>query len=516
MGLTAPLRRALASVPDRVATVCGDRVRTWAEHGDRVARLASALLDLGVGRGDRVAMLARNSDRYVEYLSAVPWAGAVLNPVNTRWSPEEIAYSLRDSGTAVLFVDDGFAHLVPELRREVPALTAVVHCGDGPPPADLPSYEDLVDVSRPVGDAERGGDDLAGVFYTGGTTGGAKGVMLSHRNVMTSGAGSTALGFGRPGGRFLHAAPLFHMAGFSLWLAGSLHAGTHVVLPGFDAVAVVAAVHEHRVTDALFVPTMIGMLLDRVEDSGLPLDSLRGIVYGGSPIPSAVLEHARAVLPQVGFTQAYGMTELSPVATVLGATDHDDPALRRSVGRAAPHVELRVVDDTGVEVPTGVPGEVVVRGDNVMRGYWGKPRQTAAALRRGWLHTGDVGYLDGRGYLFLVDRIKDMIISGGENVYSVEVEDVLARHPAVASCAVIGVPDPRWGERVHAVVRPVDGARVDAEELRAHCRRHIAGYKVPAGVEFVSTLPLSAAGKVLKRVLRDEYLAARAGTGRPR
>ncbi len=506
MYLTQGLHRSVQQDPDRVATICGERRRTFAEVAERVARLAGALRGLGVGPGDRVSMLALNSDRFHEYLLAVPWADAVLNPVNVRWSPAEIAYSLRDSDTRVLFVDDTFAPAVPALRAEHPDLTTVVHAGDGPAPDGALSFEDLIAGSEPVEDARRGGDELAGVFYTGGTTGHPKGVMLSHANLMTSALGvmSTGYLFGL-GARYLHAAPMFHLADLASWNAVTAGGGLHVMIPAFEPVAVMRAIAEHEVTDALLVPTMIQMLVDHPEIGAHDLTSLRSIVYGASAIPQAVLERAMKAFPNASFTQAYGMTELSPVATLLSPDDHRRTELLRAAGRAAPHAEVRIVDPDDVEVARGTVGEIVSRGGHVMLGYWNQPEESAAALRGGWMHTGDGGYMDSSGYVFVVDRIKDMIVTGGENVYSAEVENALATHPAVASCAVIGVPDDEWGERVHAVVVTASGQAVTAEELREHAKTRIAGYKAPRSVEFVDALPLSGAGKVLKRELRRPY-----------
>jgi acyl-CoA synthetase (AMP-forming)/AMP-acid ligase II len=503
MYLTQSLHRALIHTPDAPATICGDRVRTIADQADRVARLAGALRTCGVADGERVAILALNSDRYLELLLAVPWADGVLNPVNIRWSPGEIGYALRDSDSRVLVVDDAFAPMAAALLREHAGLRAVIHAGDGPAPEGALGYEDLLASVDPVADCRRGGDALAAIFYTGGTTGHPKGVALTHANLLTSVLGSlaTCAAAARPGGRLLHAAPMFHMADLHAGLTQSIVGGTHVVVPRFDPVAVMAAIERDRVTNVLLVPTMIQALVDHPDRESYDLTSLTTVVYGASPITEALLRRAMDALPGTDLIQVYGMTELGLI-TLLDGEDHRRGDRLGSAGRAGAHAEVRIVDRDGQEVPQWQVGEVAVRGGHVMSGYWGRPDETAAALRDGWLHTGDGAYMDGEGYVFIVDRIKDMIITGGENVYSVEVEDALGRHPAVAACAVIAVPDERWGERVHAVVVPAPGAAVSPDELRAHARGLIAGYKVPRTVEIVDSLPLSAAGKVLKRELR--------------
>jgi acyl-CoA synthetase (AMP-forming)/AMP-acid ligase II len=504
MYLTQTLHQAVQQDRHRPLTIFGDRVRSAGESADRIARLAGGLHSIGVGRGDRVGILALNSDRYHELLLAVPWADAVVVPINIRWSPAEIAYSLAGSGTAVVFVDDTFASLIPAVRERFAGLSTIVFCGAGEPPEGAIEYEQLIADARPAEDARRGGDELFGIFYTGGTTGNPKGVMLSHRNMLASAMGSAVTGhFVRPRGRLLHAAPMFHLADVAAWTVGMLVRSTHVIVPAFTPAGVLDAIERHRTTDALLVPTMIQMLVDHPDIATRDVSSISLIMYGASPISESLLERARDAFPQVGFTQAYGMTELSPVATLLLPADHDDPSLRRSAGRAAPHAEVRIVDAGDVEVPRGTVGEILVRGDHMTSGYWGAPEETAQALRGGWMHTGDGGYMDERGYVFVVDRIKDMIVSGGENVYSAEVENVLARHPAISSCAVIGVPDEQWGERVHAVVVLQQGCSATATELREFCRGHIAGYKAPRTVSFVDALPVSGAGKILKRELRD-------------
>ncbi|MEO3781170.1 long-chain fatty acid--CoA ligase [Micromonospora sp. B11E3] len=506
MYVTQGLHRAVQQNPDGVAVIFGERRRTFRELADRVARFAGVLRTLGVHGGDRVAMLSLNSDRYHEYLLAVPWANAVLNPVNIRWSPAEIAYSLRDSGTRVLVVDDAFAATLPKLRRECPELATVIHAGDGPTPAGALSYEELISATGPVDDARRGADELAGLFYTGGTTGHPKGVMLSHTNLAVSAFGVMSTGHWLTiGGRYLHAAPMFHLADLAAWNATILTGGTHVIIPSFTPVATMTAIAEHQVTDILLVPVMIQMLIDHPEIGEYELGSLRRLIYGASPIPQSVLERAMKTFRNASFTQAYGMTELSPVATLLSPDDHQKSELLRAAGRAAPHCDVRIVDVDDNEVPRGTVGEIVARGGHVMLGYWNRPEETATALRDGWMHTGDGGYMDEAGYVFVVDRIKDMIVTGGENVYSAEVENALAAHPAVESCAVIGVPDHEWGERVHAVVVLSPGHEVTVKDLRAHVKSLIAGYKAPRSVEFVDALPVSGAGKILKRKLRKKY-----------
>ncbi|HZZ50972.1 MAG TPA: long-chain-fatty-acid--CoA ligase [Pseudonocardia sp.] len=507
MYLTQGLHRAVAQTPDLPATVFGDRERSWSQSGDRVARLAGALLELGVESGDRVGILSLNSDIYHEFLLAVPWADAVAVPANTRWSAAEIAFSLRDSDTAVLVVDDAFAPMVESLRAEAPVLRTVIHAGTGPAPEGALDLEQLIAEHAPVPDVRRGGDALAAIYYTGGTTGQPKGVMLSHANLLTSALGAAASGsFMTPGGRYLHAAPMFHLADGAAWAARTALGGTHVMVSQFTPVGVAEAIERYQVTDVLLVPTMLQMLVDSPDTADVDLSSVRHLLYGASPISEALQDRVVKRLPSAELTQAYGMTELSPVATLLPAADHRIDRLRRSAGRAAPHAEVRIFDEEDREVPVGTVGEIVCRGGHVMLGYWNRPEETEAALRGGWMHTGDGGYLDDEGYLYVVDRIKDMIVSGGENVYSAEVENALARHPAVASCAVIGVPDDNWGERVHAVVIVAPGAdQPSADELREFVKAAIAGYKAPRTVEFVDSMPLSGAGKVLKRELRAQY-----------
>lgn len=509
MYLTQGLHRALQFHPNKIATRCGGRSQTFRELGERVARLASALHSLQVRAGDRVAILSLNSDRYIETQIAVAWAGAAINPCNIRWSAAEIAYSLNDSSSTVLIVDETFKEIARKAQAECPSIRHVIYAGDGALPGGLLDYEALLREANPVEDAYRKDDDLAGVFYTGGTTGFPKGVMLTHRNLMTSCMSILAERVITLGGVYLHAAPMFHLADFGMSLIHQMTGNTHVVVPMFNPEAVLNAIQESRVTDVLLVPTMIQMLLDHPAFRGADVSSLKRIVYGASPIAESLLDRAMAAFPGVEFAQAYGMTELSPLATINPHHNHLPEARKlgrhRSAGRASFCTEVRILADNGSEVPRGTVGEVTVRGPNVMAGYWNKPEQTATAVRDGWMHTGDAAYMDDEGYIYIVDRLKDMIVTGGENVYSAEVENALAQHSAVASCAVIGIPSAEWGEAVHAVVVLKPGAQTASADLVTHCRGLIAGYKCPRSISFETSLPLSGAGKVLKTELRKPF-----------
>lgn len=503
MQMTTSLHRMVQQRPDHALTVFGDRVRTAAEAADRIARLAAALQSIGVATGDRVGMLSLNSDRYHEYLLATPWAGAVVNPINIRWSTAEIAYSLKDCDTRVLMIDDAFLPMLPSLREQASCLATVIYCGELETPDGLLGYEALLAAHEPIEDENRGGSDPYGVFYTGGTTGFPRGVTLSHDNMMISAlAGCAAVPAITSKGRNLHCAPMFHLADLAMWNTTLVMGATQVMIPTFTAAGVVHAIDSLGATSTLMVPTMIQMLVDSPEAATADLSNLTLLFYGGAPMPEDLFLRAQKALPSAGFTQGYGMTELAPLATILTTEDHLNPKLWRAAGRGTAQVQIRILDPLGNEMPRGEVGEVAVKGDNVMLGYRGKPEETAAAVRDGWMHTGDGGYMDDAGYVFIVDRIKDMIITGGENVFSTEVENALTKHEAVATCAVIGVPDDAWGERVHAVVVLHPSSSVTSDELRDFARSHIANYKIPRTCAFVGELPVSGAGKVLKRQLR--------------
>jgi len=511
--LTQGLHRAVQQHPQQTATVCGPRQQSYDRYAGRVARLAGALQTLGVARGDRVGMLSLNSDRYLEFFFGTWWAGAAVNPVNIRWSAAEIAYSLDDCGTRILLVDEQFKGMATQLRQLCRSLHTLVYTGDGDTPPGMLNYEALVAEAAPVPDAGCGGQDLAGVMYTGGTTGFPKGVMLSHESLYANALAALGEGLSNADARALLIAPMFHIAAGALMLAQAAAGGTFIIAPMFTPVATLQAIQEHRVTHVLLVPTMIQLATDHPEAGQYDLSSVQVMSYGGSVISEAVLQRAMKRFPSASFVQAYGMTELSPCATYLGSSEHrgevGKPGLLRSAGRASLTTEVRIVDADDSEVPRGTVGEVVVRGANVMLGYWNKPEQTADALRGGWMHTGDGGYMDEDGYLFIVDRLKDMIVTGGENVYSAEVENALSQHPGVAACAVIGIPDDTWGEAVHAVVVRKSGDASTPDDLMGHCRGLIAGYKCPRSVEFREALPMTGAGKVQKTELRKPHWEGR-------
>jgi long-chain acyl-CoA synthetase len=518
MNITHGLRRALQVNPQGTAILEGERQLSWAEVGERVSRLAGALQQLNVDKGDRVAVLMLNSSRYLELYLAMGWARAVIVPLNIRWSVAENRDALQDCGARLLVVDNSFFEAGKTLAAAIPGLT-LLHADDCEPPSGIARYESLLAGATPVPDAMAGGDDLAGIFYTGGTTGRSKGVMLSHGNLMANALQSLAEGLSSRDAIYLHAAPMFHLANGSAMYTTLLNVGTNAIIKAFSPEAVAQAIERFRVTHALLVPTMIQMFVDHPGIEGRDLSSLRHVMYGASPISEALLDRAMARLPGVDFVQAYGMTELSPVATLLTPEEHVGvgraKGRHRSGGRAALGVEVRIVDADNQPVPPRTVGEIVVRGDTVMMGYWNRPEETAKAVVDGWMHTGDGGYIDEDGFVYVVDRIKDMIVTGGENVYSTEVENVVAQYPGVLQCAVIGIPDPRWGEAVHAFVAVKAGTTIDAAAIIAFCKERIAGYKCPQSVDVRNDpLPMSGAGKILKRELgrpfwegRDRHVA---------
>jgi len=508
--LTQSVHRNAQIRKNNIATINGDRQRTWGELKERVARLGGALRNISVEDGDRVAILSLNSDRYFEYYFGVPWAGACVVPLNVRWSHVENAYSLKDAGAKVLMVDDAFAKMVPALIKEGVELDSVIYMGDGDTPDGMLNYEELIEINDPIEDAYRGNDELAGIYYTGGTTGFPKGVMLTHSNMWSS-AAALIIGVGfQESNRILHAAPMFHLADGAMTQGGMISGATHVFIPMFTPEATIAAIEDYKVTHSLLVPVMIQMTINHPHIKSADLSSLSFVLYGASPIAEAVLVQAMETFPKANFGQGYGQTELAPLATMLSpeyhVTEGPKAGKLKSAGQAITCVEIKIVDENGSRLANGEIGEIAVKGPNAMKGYWNKPEETAVSLRNGWVHTGDAGYMDGDGFLFLVDRVKDMIVSGGENVYSAEVENAVMNHPAVDQVVVIGIPSDQWGEQVHAEVILKDGLNASEEEIIAKTKEYIANYKCPRSISFrTDPFPLSGAGKLLKRDVRKVY-----------
>lgn len=513
MDICAPLFTNARLHGSRRAVVCQDRSFTWSEFLDSVARCAAALESCNVAQGDRIGILADNCELYMSCFFAAPWLGAILVPLNTRLSASELAELIDLSDPALILRDDERAGLLAEAigRARCNPTTLALR-------GNLGSLSDLLTQVTPLTTRSTQSRLPVSIFFTGGTTGRSKGALTTHEtHLFNSLAMWAALGANAFRARYLHVPPMFHVADALFVHSMTLVGAEHVILPRFEAASVLAAIADHEITDVYLVPTMIVTLLDELEHNPVSLPTLERIYYGAMPMPEATVRRLLDALPHVAPVQLYGQSESGPVLTLLGGEDHDVSGQTRrikSAGRPLPGVEIAIVDPGGKEHPAGEVGEIVARSPGVMPGYWNDPEQTARALAGGWLHTGDAGYLDADGFLYVVDRIKDMIISGGENIYSIEVERAIALHPAVAQCAVVGVPDQAWGERVHAAIVLRDGAQLSAEELQAHCRRHIAGYKLPRSFDWRETMPLSGPGKILKRVLRDEALAAK-GPSRP-
>ncbi len=499
---------------DRPATKMGDRHRTWGELSDRVASAAAALQAMGVGKGDRVGIMGLNSDRYLEATYAISWAGGLMVPMNIRWSFEENLYSARDAGLKVLIADDTFAEgakrVADTMQSEDGIAPGLLHLCDGEPANGFVSWDRVIDACKPATIVDTLYDDPAGIFYTGGTTGFPKGAVLSHTALWTSAVTVVCEMQIASADVCLHAAPMFHLADMTMSNCVTIAGGAHCFIPAFTPTDCLNAFEDYGVTFSILVPTMIGMMLEAPEFGATDLSSLKKLAYGASPMPEPILRTALKNMPQVEFTQGYGQTEMGPIVSLLPHRYHalEGPNSKlRSAGRPIGCVQVRIMDEDGNPVEQGEPGEIWARGPNALDRYWNKPEQTADTIVDGWVKTGDVAYMDEDGFLFVCDRAKDMIITGGENVYSAEVENAAGSHPKVAQVVVIGVPDNTFGERVHAIVIPVEGEdEITQDELYAHCHDQIAGYKCPRSMDIRrEPFPLSGAGKILKKDLRAPY-----------
>jgi long-chain acyl-CoA synthetase len=487
-----PLSRAVSTAAGSSAVVCQGNRRTYAELGSRCRRLAGAMRKLGLAPHDRVGVIALNSDRYLELYLGLPAAGYVLAPVNWRLAPAEMRAILDDAAVSVVFADADY----PGAAGVSQVLTM---------PDD---YEDLLAAAdeMPLGDGVAE-DDLAALFYTSGTTGAAKGAMHTHRSLVSSALHFMATWPFDRQTRWLVASPMFHTGGILATLATVWAGGTHVIMPRFDPDLAVDLIEREAVTHTLLVPTMLAATAAGQLARPRNVSSLRYLSHGAAPISAETLRRTRQAFPGAELLHVYGTTETTPITTLLPHEERIlDTPLVRSCGQPAVGVEMRVVDEVLADLPPGAVGQIAVRSPSVMAGYWRKPQATAEVMRGDWYLTGDLGYRDEDFNLYLVDRVKDMIVSGGENIYCTEVEDALATHPAVEEVAVFGVPDQLWGESVYAVV--FCGTQVTPDELAAYCRMRIAGFKVPRTIELrTEPLPKSTAGKILKRDLREPHWA---------
>ncbi|MEU5890286.1 acyl-CoA synthetase [Streptomyces sp. NPDC047461] len=486
------LRRSARRTPARVAVEYGDRSWTYEELDEAVSRAASVLLAEGLTPGDRVGAYGRNSDAYLIAFLACARAGLVHVPVNQHLTGEDLAYIVRQSGSALVLADPDLADRLPDGVRTLP----------------LRDADDALSArleSAPVYDGpEPRGEDLVQLLYTSGTTALPKGAMMTHRALVHEYLSAiTALDLSA-GDRPVHALPLYHSAQMHVFLLPYLAAGaTNIILDAPDGDRLLDLIEEGR-ADSLFAPPTVWIgLSNRPDFTTRDLGGLRKAYYGASIMPVPVLERLRERLPKLAFYNCFGQSEIGPLATVLAPDEHK--GRMDSCGRPVLFVDARVVDEDGKEVPDGTPGEIVYRSPQLCEGYWDKPEETADAFRDGWFHSGDLAVRDAHGYFTIVDRVKDVINSGGVLVASRQVEDALYTHDAVAEVAVIGLPDERWIEAVTAVVVPRAGEEVEEAELIAHAREKLAHFKAPKRVLFVDELPRNASGKILKRELRDRF-----------
>jgi acyl-CoA synthetase (AMP-forming)/AMP-acid ligase II len=509
----AEIFRAQARMqPQATAQIFRDRLATYGALDQRASRVANGLAALGACPGARVGYLGKNSDLFFELLLGALKANVVLVPVNWRLTPPEVAAILADAGVDILFVGPGYAPLADAITQAGHAVRTPISM-DGASAAwpDFAAWRDAQPESDPMLPVTP--ENTAIQLYTSGTTGLPKGVELTHGNYLALLSVWEKAGFGEigPADVVLTCMPLFHVAGTNMGILALVYGATNVVMEEVSVPGLLDLIPRHGVTLALLVPAVVLALVQHPDAPRTDFRSLRRLLYGASPIAEATVLRAKALLPGAELWHLYGLTETTGGGTCLPPALHEGPDARlRSCGRPYPGFELRVVGPLGESLPTGELGEVVIRHKSVMKGYWNQPEATRAAFfEGGWFRTGDAGYLDAEGYLYLQDRIKDMIVSGGENVYPAEVENALMGHPAIADVAVIGVPDERWGEAVKAVVVLKPGEQATPEDIIAFARARIAGYKLPKSIDFVPGLPRNPSGKILRRELRAPHWAGR-------
>ncbi len=502
--LSAMLARSAERHGAKTAIICGDVTWSYAAFHREVERLASGLKRLGMEAGDRVAILARNSHAFIALRFAIARADAVLVPINFMLNAEDVRYILDHSGARVLFVDETTIEIGLAARSDALEHVFGIPGEWAPPPACLPAWTDLL-VDEPLAPQQRGGEDLLQIVYTSGTESRPKGAMLSHNAVLWEYQSCIIDCEWTRDTVALHAMPLFHCAQLDCMIGPALHVGTTNVITGSPAADnVLQLLVQHKANSFFAPPTVWISLLRSPLMETADLSALEKGYYGASIMPVEVLREMNARMPQLRLWNLYGQTEIAPVATILFPEEHADRL--GSAGRPTLHVETRIVDDAMQPVPPGEVGEIVHRSPQLLSGYWNDPERTADAFAGGWFHSGDLGVADEAGYITVVDRKKDMIKTGGENVASREVEEVLYQHPAISEVAVIGMPDPKWIEAVTAVIVLRDGHALEVDAVLAHCGEHLSAFKVPKKVVFAENLPRNASGKILKRELRLSLL----------
>lgn len=502
------LSRSARKFPNKTAVVFKNERLTYKQVNERANAIADSLVKRGIQKGDRISFLADNTIEYIEMYFGPAKAGAIFAPINTTMVAHEMEYVLNYLQPKVLIFQPRFIDMIESIKSRL-SIQSYVVMGSGI--SGLEGYERLIqEGSEKEPAVELDGEDIALIIFTGGTTGMPRGAMHAHRGLVFN-AYAMALDFMQTYDDVeIQMTPMYHTAMASQTYSSTLMGNTHVIMAEFEPIEVLEAIAKEKVTIGFMVPTIINALLQVPDLEKYDLSSLRRILYGGAPMPMKLLEKALKTLG-CGFTQLYGLTEGGPLVATLPPEDHitRGPAelVKRSAasGRAIVNYEIRVVDDQDRDVPIGKVGEIIGKSVSMTRGYWDQPEENEALLKKGWLHTGDLARMDEDGYIYVVERKKDMIISGGKNIYSPEVEEVLYRHPAVLEATVFGVPDDYWGEAVKACVVLKSGEELTEAELIQFCKENLASYKKPKSVDFMEELPKSAAGKILKRILRDKY-----------
>ncbi len=515
MGLNGILPKALRLYPSKEAVVYREIRMSYSEFAERVWRLSRALLDLGVKKQDRVGIMHENSNEFLETYFAAAHIGAILVPLNFRLSAKEIAIILQDSQSRILIAQGVFENIIKDIPARASCVEKIIvtQTTQVAESRFQMSYETLLAGASPKAPPELfiEDNDIAHLYYTSGTTGRSKGVILTHKNVGSHALGTIAELHLTDKDNWFHVAPLFHLADAWATFAISWVGGTHVIQPTFDASSVLKLIEREKITLSNLIPTMLNLMVNHPDLNRFDYSSLRVILSGGAPIaPETVRKIIDAF--KCDYIQTYGMTETSPYLTMSILKEHlkelpleEQLKYKAKTGREFITVNLRVVDEKNDDVAADNQqvGEIIVKGDSVTPGYWNLPEETEKAMKNGWLHTGDLAVIDSERYVTIVDRKKDMILTGGENVYSTEVENVLYMHPDVLEAAVIGVPDSHWGETVKAFVVLKEGRNATEQEIIGFCKKELARYKAPKSIDFLKSLPRTGSGKIYKKGLRD-------------